>query len=169
MGKKGGKKKNKNTSNVFAMFEQSQIQEFKEAFGMIDANRDGFINQADLKATYESLGVGVTDSTIDAMIAEAPGQLNFTVFLNILADKLHGTDSEDIIMQAFKNFDPEGTGTIKKEYLGDVLGTKGDRFTPEEVESILSAAPTDADGNVDYKGLAYIITHGQDDEAAAEE
>ena len=27
------------------MFEQSQIQEFKEAFGMIDANRDGFIDK----------------------------------------------------------------------------------------------------------------------------
>ena len=44
-GKKGGKKKGKNTSNVFSMFEQSQIQEFKEAFGMIDANRDGFIDK----------------------------------------------------------------------------------------------------------------------------
>ena len=27
------------------MFEQSQIQEFKEAFGMIDANQDGFIDK----------------------------------------------------------------------------------------------------------------------------
>ena len=33
---KKGKKSKKNASNVFAMFEQSQIQEFKEAFGMID-------------------------------------------------------------------------------------------------------------------------------------
>ena len=41
MAKGKGKKKTKNTSNVFSMFEQSQIQEFKEAFGMIDANRDG--------------------------------------------------------------------------------------------------------------------------------
>ena len=47
-GKKGGKNK-KSGSNVFAMFEQSQIQEFKEAFGMIDANRDGFIDKDDLR------------------------------------------------------------------------------------------------------------------------
>ena len=33
MAKGKGKKKAKNTSNVFSMFEQSQIQEFKEAFG----------------------------------------------------------------------------------------------------------------------------------------
>lgn len=50
-GKKGGNKKKagKSSSNVFAMFEQPQIQEFKEAFGMIDANRDGFIDKDDLR------------------------------------------------------------------------------------------------------------------------
>ena len=49
-GKKGSKKKSaKSSSNVFSMFEQQQIQEFKEAFGMIDANRDGFIDKDDLR------------------------------------------------------------------------------------------------------------------------
>lgn len=43
---KGGKKRVKRaTSNVFAMFDQSQIQEFKEAFNLIDQNRDGFIDK----------------------------------------------------------------------------------------------------------------------------
>ena len=45
MAKGRGKKKAKNISNVYSMFEQSQIQEFKEAFGMIDANQDGFIDK----------------------------------------------------------------------------------------------------------------------------
>ena len=68
-GKKGGKKAKKNASNVFSMFEPSQIQEFKEAFGMIDANRDGFIDKEDLIATYESLGVtNVESSRLDEMI-----------------------------------------------------------------------------------------------------
>ena len=51
------------------MFEPSQIQEFKEAFGMIDANRDGFIDKEDLIATYASLGVtNVESSRLDDMI-----------------------------------------------------------------------------------------------------
>jgi Ca2+-binding EF-hand superfamily protein len=37
------------TSNVFAMFDQKQIAEFKEAFSMIDQNKDGFIDKQDLK------------------------------------------------------------------------------------------------------------------------
>ena len=48
------------------------------------------------------------------MMAEAPAAINFTVFLNMLAEKLHGTDPEDVILNAFKMFDPEGKGTIPK-------------------------------------------------------
>ncbi len=46
--KKGKKKATRATSNVFAMFEQSQIQEFKEAFGLMDQDRDGTISVDDL-------------------------------------------------------------------------------------------------------------------------
>uniref|UniRef100_A0A8B9NXI2 Myosin light chain 12B n=1 Tax=Apteryx owenii TaxID=8824 RepID=A0A8B9NXI2_APTOW len=44
------------TSNVFATFDQSQIQEFKEAFNMIDQNRDGFTDKEDLHNMLASLG-----------------------------------------------------------------------------------------------------------------
>ncbi|RNA08948.1 myosin regulatory light chain atrial isoform, partial [Brachionus plicatilis] len=54
--KKGKKKAQRATSNVFAMFEQSQVQEFKEAFGLMDQDRDGVISVDDLKEVYNSLG-----------------------------------------------------------------------------------------------------------------
>ena len=44
------------TSNVFAMFDQAQIQEFKEAFNLIDQNHDGFIDKEDLHDMLASLG-----------------------------------------------------------------------------------------------------------------
>ena len=46
------------SSNIFAMFEESQIQEFKEAFTMIDQNRDGLIDKEDLQDMLASLGKG---------------------------------------------------------------------------------------------------------------
>lgn len=88
-GKKHPKKRGQRaTSNIFAMFDQAQIQEFKEvkwsasiavscnqphieirlwhpsppvhtlpqAFNMIDQNRDGFIDNEDLKDMLASLG-----------------------------------------------------------------------------------------------------------------
>ena len=67
------------TSNVFAMFEQSQIHEFKEAFNMIDTNKDGFITAEDLREIYGNLGKEVIfvlefvlDNFHEAAIYEAP-------------------------------------------------------------------------------------------------
>lgn len=55
-GKITKKRPQRATSNVFAMFDQSQIQEFKEAFNMIDQNRDGFVDKEDLHDMLASLG-----------------------------------------------------------------------------------------------------------------
>ena len=108
---------------------------------MIDNNRDGTIDAADLKGTYASLGImNVEDEMVNSMIKEAPAALTFTVFLGsisrfdfwpwltvlwlelkfgnpfkgMLAEKLHGTDPEDVILDAFKEFDENNTGFIPK-------------------------------------------------------
>ncbi|XP_017366782.1 myosin regulatory light polypeptide 9 [Cebus imitator] len=80
------------TSSVFAMFDQSQIQEFKEAFNMIDQNRDGFIDKEDLHDMLASLGKNPTDEYLEGMMSEAPGPINFTMFLTMFGEKLNGTD-----------------------------------------------------------------------------
>nr|XP_002123134.1 myosin regulatory light chain, smooth muscle-like [Ciona intestinalis]XP_002123217.1 myosin regulatory light chain, smooth muscle [Ciona intestinalis]XP_009859344.1 myosin regulatory light chain, smooth muscle-like [Ciona intestinalis] len=163
--KEGGKKAQKSTSNAFSMFDQNKIQEFKEAFSIMDQNRDGFINKIDLKDTYAALGIrDVSMDKLEAMVLEAPSAINFTVFLNMMADKLHGTDSEDVIVQAFKLLDPEQKGVIHKDYLSQLLMTQVDKFSKEEVEQMFEIAPIDVAGNLDYKALCYVITHGQEEE-----
>lgn len=115
------------TSNVFAMFDQSQIQEFKEAFNMIDQNRDGFIDAADLKDMFASLGKEVTDEYVDDMLNDASGAINFTMFLTLFGEKLNGTDPEDVIRNAFACFDEEQSGQLQEDRLVDLLQTLGDR------------------------------------------
>merc|ERR1712045_625567 len=46
----GSKKAKKSGSNVFALFSQRQIQEFKEAFGIMDADKDGLLSSSDIVA-----------------------------------------------------------------------------------------------------------------------
>merc|ERR1711894_616200 len=85
------------TSNVFAMFNQDQIQELKEAFNMIDHNRDGFFDNEDLHDMLASLGKDPTEDYLEAMMGEAPGPINFTMFLTMFGERLQGTDPEDVI------------------------------------------------------------------------
>lgn len=115
------------TSNVFAMFEQAQIQEFKEAFNMIDQNRDGFIDAADLKDMFASLGKDVTDDYVEDMLNDASGAINFTMFLTLFGEKLNGTDPEDVIRNAFACFDDEASGKLDEDKLVNLLQSFGDR------------------------------------------
>uniref|UniRef100_A0A2K6L3X2 Myosin light chain 12A n=1 Tax=Rhinopithecus bieti TaxID=61621 RepID=A0A2K6L3X2_RHIBE len=128
------------TSNVFAMFEQSQIQEFKEAF-TIDQNRDG---------------KNPTDAYLDAMMNEAPGPINFTTFLTMFGEKLNGTDPEDVIRNTF-------ACTIQEDYLKELLITMGDQFTDEEVDELYREAPIDKKGNFNYVEFTSILKHGVKD------
>lgn len=121
------------TSNVFAMFDQAQIAEFKEAFNMIDQNRDGFIEKEDLHDMLASLGKNPTDDYLEAMMNEAPGPINFTMFLTLFGERLQGTDPEDVIKNAFGCFDEDNNGHISEDRLRELLTTMGDRFTDEDV------------------------------------
>lgn len=79
-------------SGVFSLFQQPQIQQFKEAFSLIDQNRDGVVDEADLKEIFASLGtrsplcvsrifiansnlIGITPSKrmLDDLLSSRPG------------------------------------------------------------------------------------------------
>ncbi|XP_076317708.1 myosin regulatory light chain 12A-like isoform X1 [Tachypleus tridentatus] len=151
------------TSNVFAMFDQAQIQEFKEAFNMIDQNRDGFIDKEDLHDMLASMGKNPNDKYLENMMNDAPGPINFTMFLTLFGERLQGTDPEDVIRNAFACFDEDNTGCIYEERLRELLTTMGDRFTEEEVDRMYSEAPIDKNGMFDYIEFTRILKHGAKD------
>jgi myosin regulatory light chain 12 len=151
------------TSNVFAMFDQNQIQEFKEAFNMIDANKDQLIDQADLAEIYASLGKNPSDKELDDMIKMAPGPINFTMFLTMFGEKLMGTDPEDVIKNAFQCFDDNGDGKINDDYLRELLTTMGDRFTDDQVDQLFHDAPISSSGDFNYVEFTKQLKHGKKD------
>ncbi|KAF8764396.1 myosin regulatory light chain 2-like [Argiope bruennichi] len=150
-------------SNVFAQFTPHQVQEFKEAFQLIDQDKDGFISKADIRATFDSLGRLTTDPELDSMMSEATGPINFTMFLTIFGDRISGTDEEDVIVNAFNLYD-EGDGKCREETLKRALTTWGEKFSEAEVEEALSEAPIDSNGLIDIKKFANILTKGAEEE-----
>ncbi|XP_046547484.1 myosin regulatory light chain, smooth muscle-like [Haliotis rubra] len=152
--------------NVFSMFRQSQVQEFKEAFALIDVNRDGVIEIDDLKSIYGNLGKVPADSELKEMLKEAPGPLNFTTFLNLFGEKMGGTDGEETIRSAFAMFDEEGKGVLPEEYIKDLLENMGDNFTKEEIKQTWKEAPI-SKGMFNYVAFTAKVKGKQDDEDMA--
>ena len=123
---KGSKKAKKSGSNIFSLFSQKQIQEFKEAFGIIDVDKDGIITAPDLKAAFVNIGRPITDAEANNLVGEAPGPINFTQMVTLFAEKMaggkrnggcgvqcsswiiSGTDDDDVIIRSFEAFEING-------------------------------------------------------------
>lgn len=153
----------KKIGNVLALFNQSQIQEFKEAFALIDADRDGIIGSEDISAIYQQLGRDADPKVVKEMLAECTDKLNFTHFLNLFGEKLHGTDSESSLRDAFKMFDEGNSGKLTEEYFKDLMMNVGDQYSKDEIKQVWKEAPIEG-GNLDYVKFVQIIKRGKDDE-----
>jgi len=156
--------KKRSGSDAFQTFDQKTINEFKEAFGIMDQNKDGYIDKADLKDLYASMGQIVDDKKLEDMLKEAGERINFTVFLTLFGERLTGTDTEETVLGAFKMFDPKDTGKLGENELTKILQNKrGDPLTDEEIEAMYKGKPPIDMGFVDYKAFAKVICGGGGD------
>ena len=134
--------------------------------GKLNKFRDGFIDKDDLHDMLASLGKDPTDEYLEGMMGEAPGPINFTMFLTMFGEKLQGTDPEDVIKNAFGCFDEDNVGVLHEERLRELLTSIGDRFTDDEVDDMFREAPI-KNGMFDYAEFTRILKHGakENDEA----
>jgi len=150
-------------SNVFSMFSQKQIAEFKEAFQMMDADKDGIISKNDLRATFDAVGRLANDSEMDSMLKEASGPINFTMLLTLFANRMSGSaDDDDVVINAFKSFDENGK--IDGEKLRHALMTWGDKFSGDEVDDAYEQMIIDGSGKIDTGKLIQMLTASAEEE-----
>lgn len=158
-----GRKAKKTGSNIFTMFSQKQIQEFKEAFGIIDGDKDGIIGANDLKQVFSQVGKTVTDGEVSGMLGEAPGPINFTQMVTMFAEKMAGAaDDDKIILMAFSAFEIDGK--IDAEMFRHSLMTWGENFSAQEVDAAFSEFSMDG-GMIDathLKGLMVAKKEGEE-------
>jgi len=161
---KGSKKAKKSGSNIFALFSQKQIQEFKEAFGIIDVDKDGIITAPDLKAAFNAIGRQISDGEASNMVGEAPGPINFTQLVTLFAEKMAGgTDDDDVIVKSFEAF--EINGQIDAEMFRHSLMTWGEKFSAAEIDDAFNEFKIDG-GMIDSEHLKGLMVAKKDGEEA---
>merc|ERR1711915_226805 len=96
-------------ANIFDSFSHSAIQQFKEAFGIMDTDKDGLLSSSDLVCSFYCTwkehwwwrGPGHAD--------EVDGPMNFTQMVTLFASKMAGgSDDDDVILQSFEAFEING-------------------------------------------------------------
>jgi len=114
------------------------------------------------------MGQIASDKQLDEMIKEAPGPINFTVFLTLFGERLTGTDPEATIAGAFAMFDKKDSGKITEDELKKILTNKrGEPLDDDEISAMYKGKPPIVDGVVDYKAFAHLITTGAQEELAS--
>jgi len=160
--KKGG------GSNIFDLFTQKQVAEFKEGFQVMDKDKDGVVGKEDLKATFADLGRSATEEDYDSMIADSPNPINFTTLLSMFASRSSGEqDDDDVIVTAFKSFEAS-PGKIDPDQFRSMLKAFGDKFTDAEVDDVYSIMDMES-GTINSSALISLLVakKGDDDEEAA--
>ncbi|XP_071517474.1 myosin regulatory light chain 2-like [Panulirus ornatus] len=164
------KKAKKGGSNVFDMFTQKQVAEFKEGFQVMDRDRDGVISKEDLRGVYDEIGRLITDKDLDDMLADAPGPINFTTLLHMFAERSSGeSDDDDVVAASFRAFEKE-PGQIDSEQFRTMLMAFGDKFTSAEVDDAFEQMDLDEDtGIIDADALIGMLCAGSGKEGEGEE
>ena len=119
--------------NIFDAFSVSAIQQFKEAFGIMDQDKDGLLSADDLVGAFASFGKSVSSGETQAMLDEVEGVMNFTQMVTLFASKMAGgSDDDDVILSSFEAFEMDGK--IDAEAFRHSLMTFGNKFSASEVD-----------------------------------
>jgi len=164
-------------SGVFSLFQPPQIQQFKEAFSLIDQDRDGLVGERDLKDTFASLGIAPSAEMMEELLTSRPGGpgsppssedprdrgVNFAMFLTMMSEHLFEFDAEAELLEAFSSFDESDSGMVKCDEMRKWLSETGDRMSQAEIDRLLKGPFTDRQGNFNYKEWVKVLRVNEDD------
>lgn len=144
-----------------------QIDEFRLAFSLFDADGGGSVGIDELEQVMKALGQQVTDTELQDMIhevdADDSGELDFDEFMELMAKKLHDSDSEVEITEAFRVFDKDNSGFVP---ISVIVATLSDhKVIDSEIEELINAAKKMAKAHDDIGDGAnnILAMHGQEE------
>ncbi|OMJ80243.1 hypothetical protein SteCoe_19560 [Stentor coeruleus] len=134
---------------------EEQIAKFKEAFSLFDKDGNGSITTKEFGAVMKSLGQNPTEAELRDMIKEVDpdgkGTAEFPEFLNFMARKMNGQDTEEDMFEAFRVFDRDGNGLISVVEFRHVLTNVGEKVTDEGLDEMIREAHLNDNGYINYE------------------
>ncbi|TFK30853.1 calcium-binding EF-hand domain-containing protein [Coprinopsis marcescibilis] len=169
-------------SGVYSLFQPSQVQQFKEAFQLIDHDKDGWVNETDLREIFASLGIAPSQRMMDELLNARPGShsrsgsatsddgstgdrgINFPMFLTMMSERLFEFDTEAELIEAFESFDENDTGLVKVDEMRKWLSEVGERMDMDEIDKFLKGPFTDRQGNFNYRDWVKVLRINDEEE-----
>lgn len=140
---------------------------------MFDLNNDGFIDGNDLRGTFRTMGMDITDKQVAEMLADGSQPMDFDSFAMMMCFKTMELEPEIVLLEALSKWDERCQGVISLErcktsnplseyytrfffclshrLFTHLTNYNNTRLSPEEAKAALEEAPLV--NKTQYKGL----------------
>lgn len=139
-----------------------QVGYFRELFLAIDKENDGMVTFRELSDVVEALGTECTSLEVHEMVNAADldgnGSLEFSEFVEVLAQKLMEEANVEEYRDVFKFFDKESNGFITSAQLRPVYLALGIKLTDADLEEAMHEADCDKDGAIQFEEFLRVMT-----------
>eukprot|EP01083_Nonionella_stella_P167074 560571_1 len=129
-------------------------EEVKECFDLYDRTGSGKIDVQLLGKIVRSLGQTPSNAEVADFIKEidsdSTGTFDYASLVALLERHWKPPADANQVIEAFKIFDPDGTGKISSNEMRTVMTNLGEKLTNEEVNAMLKEADPNNTGQIDY-------------------
>jgi len=137
---------------------ENQRLGFTDAFQIMDKQQQGYIPFSEFATLFRAIGQDPTDADIQAIIQEHDdaGTQHFSLdkFLKICeSDWLKEATSDELLLEAFRTYDKDGTGTISVSMVRYMLQCMGEPLTDDEADDFIDYADKEKLGEINYEQL----------------
>ncbi|CAD7938624.1 unnamed protein product [Amoebophrya sp. A25] len=136
-------------------FDEIQISEYAAAFRLSDIVGDGVVTYTELPRILARVGEYPSKQTLEKIMnndidPEGEGAYDFQTFLRLMRHFHQEPATEQILLEAFKLFDQDKSGTIEAGELKHCLSALGDKMSEQEAEEMIALADKNNNGCISY-------------------
>jgi Ca2+-binding EF-hand superfamily protein len=111
----------------------------------------------ELKSVMKSLGLSPTNDELKEMISSVDhngdNEIDFDEFLILMRSRggKKTRNPEQELIDAFKVFDTDNSGSIDKHELKSLMDSLGQKLSSEELDAMMDEVDTDGNGEISYE------------------
>ena len=132
---------------------EAQTKECTDVFNFLDKNKDGLLSIKELEYALGVFGCKLKQKEYNQFEKESK-TFSLERFLEICLEKVDFSKMQDSMVDAFKLFQSDKPGFIKKKDLIFILKSYNEKITDKDINDIIKEANPDKDGYINYEEFA---------------
>ncbi|XP_019644908.1 PREDICTED: calmodulin-beta-like [Branchiostoma belcheri] len=149
-------------ASALAPPDDKQLSLYRKCFDMLDKNNDEFISPTELGPALAALSIDPSPSLIKGTIktfdVDENGKLDFNEFVNFMQHMKEVMSPEPrFLMEAFKSFDKDGSGTLNKAEVKSAMATIGRNYNDEQIDKLFELFDSNRDGVLQYEEFVNLM------------